>query len=42
MNKPFIDTRLEIRSVTEIAGWGVFTREQIYAGEIIEISTVVV
>lgn len=42
MNKPFIDTRLEIRSVTEISGWGVFSREHIHAGEIIEISTVVV
>jgi SET domain-containing protein len=42
VNKPFIDTRLEIRSVTEISGWGVFSREHIHAGEIIEISTVVV
>ena len=42
MNKPFIDTRLEIRSVTEIAGWGVFSREQIHAGEIIEIAPAIV
>lgn len=42
MNKPFIDSRLEIRAITEISGWGIFSREQIYAGEIIEISTVVV
>ena len=42
MNKPFIDPRLEIRFVAEISGWGVFAKETIYAGEIIEISPVIV
>ncbi len=42
MNKPFIDPRLGIRFIAEISGWGVFTKETIYAGEIIEIAPVIV
>lgn len=39
---PFIDERLELRQVPEINGWGVFTKNAITEGAIIEIAPVVV
>ena len=41
-NLPFIDTRLEIRHITEIDGYGVFTNNDITEGEIIETAPVIV
>ena len=40
--KPFIDSRLEIQSVPQIGGWGIFTKENINDGVIIEMAPVVV
>ena len=42
MSKPYIDNRLEIRHIPEISGWGVFTREKIKMGAVIEIAPVIV
>jgi len=41
-NNPFIDERLEIRWIEAINGWGVFTRQHIAAGAIIEVAPVIV
>lgn len=42
MNNPFIDSRLEIQHIKEIDGWGIFTKEDIDEGVIVEIAPVVV
>ena len=40
--KPFIDSRLESRYNPEINGWGVFAKDYIEAGILIEVAPVVV
>jgi len=42
VNNPFIDSRLEIQRIKEIDGWGIFTKEDINEGVIVEIAPVVV
>lgn len=42
MNNPFIDIRLQLRYISEISGWGVFTTKNIDANIDIEISPVLV
>ncbi len=42
MNKPFIDSRLEIRLVPEISGWGVFALQPVEKNVIVEIAPVIV
>lgn len=40
--KPFIDSRLEIRHVPEIGGWGIFTTLNIEEGAVVEMAPIVV
>ena len=42
MNNPFIDSRLELQYIKEIGGWGIFTKEDIDEGVVIEIAPIVV
>ena len=41
-NKPYTDSRIEIRYIQEINGWGVFATSQINAGVIAEVAPVIV
>ena len=42
MNSPFIDSRLEVQRIKEIDGCGIFAKEDINEGVVVEIAPVVV
>jgi hypothetical protein len=39
---PYIDTRLEIRHIDKIGGWGIFAKETIPVSELVEVAPVVI